>query len=139
MYATRDDMVTRFGEREVIALTDRDYAGQINDTVLTEALVNATAEIDGYLGGRYPLPMATPPKILTGYACDIARYRMCGADAVETELIRDRYKDAIRFLELVAAGRVTLGGMPGGGPAPVDNTVQFTPGLRVFARDGGAF
>ncbi|WP_024302226.1 gp436 family protein [Pseudogulbenkiania sp. MAI-1] len=139
MYATRDDMVKRFGEKEVIALTDRDYTGQIDDTVLSEALADAGVEIDGYIGGRYPLPLAQPPKILTGYACDIARYRLCGSSTQLTEDIRDRYRDAVKFLELAANGKVTLGGMPGGGPAPTDNTVQFASGSRVFARDGGAF
>lgn len=139
MYATRDDMVSRFGEKEVIALSDRDYAGQVDEAVLGAALAAAGVEIDGYLGGRYALPLATPPKILTGYACDIARYRLCGSGTQLTEDIRDRYRDAVRFLELAAAGKVTLGGMPGGGPAPVDHTVQFATGTRVFARDGGAF
>lgn len=139
MYATRDDMLEQFGEKEVIALTDRDYTGLIDDTVLTKALEKATVEIDGYIGGRYPLPLAQPPKILTVYACDIARYRLCGSGTQLTEDIRDRYRDAVKFLELAAAGKVTLGGMPGGGPAPVDNTVQFSTSSRVFARDGGAY
>lgn len=139
MYATRDDMVKRFGEKEVIELTDRDYTGQIDETVLSGALADAGVEIDGYIGGRYSLPLAQPPKILTGYACDIARYRLCGSGTRLTEDVRDRYRDAVKFLELAANGKVTLGGMPGGGPAPVDNTVQFVTGSRVFARDGGAF
>lgn len=139
MYATRDDMVKRFGEKEVIALTDRDYTGLIDDAVLDEALAAAGVEVDGYIGGRYPLPLAQPPKILTGYACDIARYRLCGSGTQLTEDIRDRFRDAVRFLELAASGKVTLGGMPDGGSAPTDNTVQFTQGSRVFARDGGAF
>lgn len=140
MYATRDDMVKRFGEKEVIVLTDREYTGQIDDVVLTEALASAGVEIDGYIGGRYPLPLETPPKILCGYTCDIARYRLCGSGTRMTDDIRDRYRDAVRFLELAATGKVTLGGMPGGGPAPVDNPVQFESGGRVFARQGaGAF
>ncbi|MFB9160500.1 gp436 family protein, partial [Chromobacterium violaceum] len=98
-------------------LTDREYTGQIDDMLLADALASANVEIDGYIGGRYPLPLALPPKILTGYACDIARYRLCGSGTQLTEDIRDRYRDAVRFLELVAAGKVTLGGMPDGGVA----------------------
>ncbi|GHD63854.1 gp436 family protein [Jeongeupia chitinilytica] len=139
MYAARDDMVTRFGAQEVIALTDRDNTGQIDDAVLAGALATAGDEIDGYLAGRYPLPFAQSPKILTGYACDIARYRLCGSGALLTDDIRERYRDAVKFLELAANGKVSLGGMPGGGPAPTGNTVQFASGSRVFARDGGAY
>lgn len=139
MYATRDEMVTRFGEGEVIALTDRVFAGAVDETVLAGALEAAGVEIDGYISSRYQLPLAQPPKILTGYACDIARYRLCGSGTRVTDDIRDRYRDAVKFLELVAGGKVTLGGMPDGAPMPTDNTVQFASGTRVFARDGGLF
>ncbi|OHX21241.1 gp436 family protein [Chromobacterium sphagni] len=138
MYATRDDMLQRFGEKEVISLTDREYSGQVDDPLLADALADAGVEIDGYIGGRYPLPLAQPPKILAGYACDIARYRLCGSGTQLTEDIRDRYRDAVRFLELVAAGKVTLGGMPDGGVAAPSQTVQFVSGERAFARSGGA-
>lgn len=115
MYATQDDMVLRFGAAEVIALTDRNNSGRIDDAVLARALDSASSEIDGYLAVRYLLPFATTPKILTGYACDIARYRLCGA-ATQTSLdIRERFRDAQRFLELVAAGTLTLGRLPAGG------------------------
>ena len=56
MYATRDDMVRQFGETECIALSDRDYTGEINDDVLNGGLERATATIDSYLAGRYPVP-----------------------------------------------------------------------------------
>jgi hypothetical protein len=38
MYATRDDMVRQFGETECIALTDREYTGEIDDDVLNGGL-----------------------------------------------------------------------------------------------------
>lgn len=139
MYATLTDMVARFGEREVIALTDRDMASVIDETVLGEALATASTEIDGYIGGRYPLPFGEPPRVLAGYACDIARYRLCGSATLLTDDIRDRYRDAVKFLELVAAGKVTLGGMPAGGVAQPTLTVQFHNGGRVFGRESGAY
>ena len=56
MYATRQDMVNAFGEKECIALTDRDFTGQIDDHVMDVKLTQASAEIDSYLAGRYPIP-----------------------------------------------------------------------------------
>lgn len=139
-YATPADLINRFGEKEAIALTDRAFTGLVDEAVLAEALDQAGAEIDGYLGGRYVLPLSPVPRILTGYCCDIARYRLCGTGGVvTTDEIRDRYKDAIRFLELAAAGKVSLGGMPGGETAPTGNGVVFAPGSKVFGRDGGAY
>ncbi|MDS6630662.1 DUF1320 family protein [Klebsiella michiganensis] len=51
MYATRDDMVRQFGETECIALSDRDFTGEIDDDVLNGGLERATATIDSYLAG----------------------------------------------------------------------------------------
>lgn len=118
MYATQDDMVMRFGSTEVIALTDRSYSGRIDDTVLSRALDSASSEIDGYLARRYPLPLTSVPKILSGYACDIARYRLCGATAWTSVDVRERFRDAQRFLEQVAAGTLTLGPVAGGSTQP---------------------
>jgi len=140
-YATPVDLINRFGEKEALALTDRAYTGVVDEAVLADALAWATAEVDGYLSGRYALPLAPVPRILTGYACDIARYQLCGTGGVVvTEEIRARYQDAIKFLRLAAEGKVSLGGMPSGETAQTtDNAVVFNAGSKVFGRDGGAF
>lgn len=133
-YASKANMIARFGE-DVIALTDRANLGVIDDAVLANALVEADAEIDPYLAPHYQLPLSSVPKILTGYACDIARYRLCGANVTETDAIRNRYKDAIRFLESVSVGKLGLGLDVDNHAAPTANTVQFAePSGRVFGR-----
>lgn len=136
-YAVKQDMIDAFGEREVIALTDRNDIGAVDDDVLTRALNDADAEINPYLQQRLQLPLANVPRIIVTYACDIARYRLTSAEAVETEKITNRYKDAIKFLSAFAAGKVSLGvddsGQP---PAPTPGgTVQFQTGSKVFGRD----
>jgi phage gp36-like protein len=134
-YAARADMIARFGEREVLALTDRDNLGIIGDTLLAGALAEADAEIEPYLAPHYTLPLASVPKILAGFACDIARYRLCGASVTATDEVRNRYKDAVKFLEHVAAGKIGLGLNAANNTAQSANTVQFNaPGVRVFDR-----
>lgn len=135
-YATKANMIARFGEAEVIALTDRAGLGTVDDAVLAGALAEADAEIDPYLAPRHVLPLASVPKILTGFACDIARYRLCGSGGVtETEEIRNRYKDAIKFLDSVASGKLGLGLDASNNVAAPANTVQFKePVGRVFDR-----
>lgn len=134
-YATQTDMTARFGEPEVIALTDRANLGTIDATVLTGALAEAAAEIDPYLAPRHKLPLASVPKIVTGFACDIARYRLCGSGVTLTDDIRDRYKDAVRFFEKVADGKIGLGLDLANQPVQPSNTVQFAePTGRVFGR-----
>lgn len=135
-YATLTDMVSRFGEREVIALTDRHFAGTIDDGVLSGALAEAATEIDAHLAGRYNTPLLPVPSLLVGVACDLARYRLCGAAVVTTEEIRNRYKDAIKLLEKISEGKLTLGGMPADGtPAATTSTIRFVSAGTVFGRD----
>ncbi|WP_038914147.1 gp436 family protein [Dickeya zeae] len=143
MYAQTADMVLAFGERECVSLTDRAFTGEIDDEVLTGALTRASAEIDSYLAGRYPVPWNDTPRILVGRCCDIARYLLCGSSTQMTDEIRERYSDAIRYFERVADGRITLGRSPSGDVVqPSGTSTTFTSAGRRFGRDstqGGAF
>lgn len=137
-FATKPDMLARFGEREVIALTDRDNVGAMDDAVLQQGLDDADAEISSYISGRYTLPFVSAPKPLVGYACDIARFRLTGGEVVCTDDIQTRYDYAIKFLRMVARGEITLGvdatGAPEGG-VPATSSVKTVAGRRRFNAD----
>lgn len=134
-YATQQDMIDRFGEREVRILTDRDNVGLIDPAVLAYALTQADAEIDGHLQGRYGLPLAVVPTLLVGIACDVARYRLAGTDIRETDPIRMRYKDAAKLLVSISKGELNLGLSAGGEAAPEAGSVRVVEGGRVFTPD----
>ncbi|WP_175948570.1 gp436 family protein [Burkholderia pyrrocinia] len=139
-YATSDDMVRRFGETEMIEISDRDQIGAVDVAVAGNALDDASAEIDTYLAGRYTLPFMGTPRFIAGLCCDIARYRLCVGGTRMTDEIRDRYRDAVRFLELAAAGKVTLGELPSGAPVQPSTTIEFQSGSRIWGDDDrGAF
>ncbi|MCE7915417.1 MAG: DUF1320 domain-containing protein [Nitrosomonas sp. PRO4] len=107
-YATQQNLIDRFGEDELIQLTDRQSLGVIDATVVSRALADADARINGYLAVRYSLPLAAPlPTELERLACDIARYALY-EDRV-TEIVKERYQDAIALLRDVAAGKAELG------------------------------
>jgi len=127
-YATVADLVARYGEQELVQLTDRTGAGVINAAVAGRALADAEAEINGYLAVRHTLPLASVPPLLARIACDIARYRLW--DDRASEEVRMRYEDARRVLEAIAAGRVTLGVTPPESPAGPSPSVR--PGRSVF-------
>lgn len=143
-YAEVKDMVDRFGELEVMQITDRLLPGRpvqgiINEDNANVALDDATAEINGYLG-RYKLPFLSVPPILTRLCCDIARYRLCAASGVQiTEQIEKRYKiDVLKLLDALSRGEVSLGPSADGEEVPTDDSVQFVNNKnRVFARDNG--
>lgn len=132
-YVTQQQLIDRFGEGELIQLTDRANAGAINAQVLAQAITDAGAEIDGYIASRYPVPSNPAPAILTLYCGDIVRYRLY--DDAATEEVRRRYEDAVKFMRLVADGKVRLGA---DAPATVGGAEMATDG-RVFGRDQGGF
>ena len=101
MYATEADLVARFGEE----------IGNLklmvsNPTFVDDAIQDATEEINGHIGGRYPLPLPNVPSNLKRMACDIARYRLYFEQP--TEEVRKRYEDAIAFLKRVADNKAHL-------------------------------
>lgn len=108
MYVTLADMLDAFGENEVLAISDRENSGEIDTAVINEGLRRAISEAESYLSRRYSMPPAACPAVLTAVVCDIARYRLTGGPATETDPIRERYKLAIAWLEQVAQGKVDL-------------------------------
>lgn len=106
-YATLADLIARYGEVELIELTDRVNAGEIDAGAVDAALLDATAYADAHIGARFAVPLATVPALLVDAVCAIARYRLWADDAPER--VRDGYTDARRTLERIAAGRVSLG------------------------------
>lgn len=109
-YALPQDMIDRFGEREMTQLSAP--SSTVDTRRIAGALDDASAEIDAYLQGRYELPLTHIPAVLPRLACDIARYRLW--DDRASEEVRDRYKDAVRMLEMIAKGVIDLG-QPGPG------------------------
>lgn len=105
-YATQADLVTRFGEQELIEQTDRVACASIDPAVVARVLDDASAIIDGYLAGRYVLPLDTVPALLVSLCGDLARYALY-ADAAP-DIVRDRQKDAISRLKDIAAGTIKL-------------------------------
>lgn len=81
--------------------------------IVTEAIEDASGEIDGYLTKRYSLPLPGSPKILNKFAKDIAVYNLfsrIGIDeSSEQKNILNRYNAAIKFLTLLAEGKVDIG------------------------------
>lgn len=104
-YATRADLVERFGDAEIKQLEHEgvSYSQILEDT---EALIN------GYLARSYQVPLKKPSALLVGWACDIARYKIRsrtirGSDALSDD-VRKRYEDVLKQLKDAADGSLVL-------------------------------
>lgn len=100
-YATRADLEALYGTDEITQRESMLPAGAV-----AAALVGADATINGYLSGRYTVPLNPVPADLPARAAALARYAILGE--ATTERARSDYEDVIGWLKDVAAGRVTL-------------------------------
>ena len=135
MYATPDNMLSRFGEQDLALLTEREDSvpGEINLALLEQALRDASAEIDGYIAGRYVLPLTTVPAVLERNCCDIARYFLYGDKAPEQ--VEKRYTAVVKFLTAVSKGDISLGLATTGETAGQSElTVSIESAGSVFGR-----
>lgn len=135
MYASAQDMLDRFGTPKLVQLTDINVpmTGTVNATVLSKALADASSVIDGYLVGRYPLPLANPPEVLKVHCCTLAHFRLLGSSADDAAI--DANKEALGYLAKVAEGKVSLIA-PADVPAAVGaGPVLFNPGSKVMGRE----
>nr|VFK03561.1 MAG: Protein of unknown function (DUF1320) [Candidatus Kentron sp. H]VFK04441.1 MAG: Protein of unknown function (DUF1320) [Candidatus Kentron sp. H]VFK06833.1 MAG: Protein of unknown function (DUF1320) [Candidatus Kentron sp. H] len=75
MYANYDDLVLVIPESTLSALTnDAEQSDGPDMTVIERALAGASEVIDGYLRGRYELPLETTPTVLRDLAVALARH-----------------------------------------------------------------
>lgn len=106
-YAALADLIGRFGETELGQVADTDGTGEIDRALVDRALADADAEIDAALIGRYTLPIAPVPELLTRIACDLARESLYADQP--TKVVEDRAKRARELLAQIAKGVMRLG------------------------------
>lgn len=132
MYAVPQDIVTAYGEASLMAAMDDNAV--VDKAKVVAALGKATAEIDSYIADRYPLPLPSTPDRLRDICVDIATYKMSQTADVLTDEIRQRYEDAVKWLDKVASGRVSLG-LPKAAGQKSAKAVVVTGPNRLFTRD----
>lgn len=102
------------------------------------AIVDACAEIDGYLAKRYRLPLRKVPQCINKFAKDISVYNLVsrtGIDESEREkTFLNRYNAAIKFLLDVAKGTISIGGEDVGNGDEAANGFRMKSSSRVFSR-----
>lgn len=135
MYCAKADILDLLEEPKLVQLTDDENSGAVNDARVDKAIADACGEIDGYLGARYPLPLAETPPIVRKAAVDIAIYNLFSRTLGAPDERRDRYKDAVAILGNISKGLISLGALdPDGTPKPSEAPRMTGPG-HVFGRD----
>ncbi|MCL2790118.1 MAG: DUF1320 domain-containing protein [Desulfobulbus sp.] len=137
MYCAASDILTIMPETDLIELTDDTIPpADVKVAVVDRAVSDAGELIDGYLRGRYRLPLSPVPGLLNTLAADIAVYRLYARRLRLTppETVTERYKNALKLLELIQAGKVALGADTGG-VLEATGGPRFTTSGRVFSQE----
>jgi len=112
-YSIIDDIISLLPEAEIIRLTDDEGLGVVGAARVSAAIARADSEIDSYCGGRYAVPVIPVPDLLKKLSADIAAYNLYSRSVmVMPDVWGQRYRNAIRQLEGISRGIVSLG-VPG--------------------------
>jgi phage gp36-like protein len=137
-YCTLADLTLAIPSATLIQLSNDDAeATVINEAVVTEAIRQAEELVDGYLRGRYTLPLPTVPSIVQDMSVNLARHWLYARRPEGPELpeaVTRTYKTTIQMLEAIRDNRLTLG-VPSGESAPEPGEMKVRARRGVFIRD----
>ena len=135
-YTSLPLMIDRVGQAMLIALTDRGDipVGVIDAVVMARALADADAVINGYLAGRYVLPLAITPALIADIAAAVTLWKL-HVTSPEDKIKAD-YDAAIKTLRDIAQGVVRVPDAAGLEPAASGASgVQIVDRERPFSAD----
>jgi hypothetical protein len=113
MYINADDLARAMSKAELVQLTnDEPRATEPNGEIVQTAIAYACDLVDGYLAGRYSLPLAQTPTILPPLCINIARHflharRINRADFPKT--LETAYQATLKTLEQIRDGKIHIG------------------------------
>lgn len=107
-YATVEDITHRYGEQGLYTMAEQDNDDTVDTTAVEKALSDASGLMDSYLSTQYTLPLMEAPDLLKRLCADIAVYWLSQDGGGTTEEKRQRYEDAMEWLERLAQGKAQL-------------------------------
>ena len=109
-YCTIDDIETQTSTPTLIQLTSDDGQEAVDRVVAQEAILYSSTLIDGYLRGRYTLPLDAHFPLLRILAIDLSIHRLYTRRMRDEmpEVIENNYKNAISTLKDIQKGVISL-------------------------------
>lgn len=136
-YCTRADIGNAIPEMTLVQLSNDDPAAMSpNENVIEDGVRQAEELVDGYLRGRYNLPLDPVPTVLRDAVVYLARHWLYQRrpEGALPDAVKDSRKDTIKLLESIRDGVVTLG-MPGGQAAPEPGEIRVRARRQQFSGD----
>lgn len=136
-YCTRADIGKAIPEMTLVQLSNDDpSAMEPNEEVIEDSVRQAEELVDGYLRGRYDLPLNPVPTVLRDAVVYLARHWLYQRrpEGALPDAVKDSRKDTIKLLESIRDGVVTLG-MPGGQATPEPGEIHVRARRQQFGGD----
>lgn len=121
LYLTPEELLAFLPQKSVAQLTNDDpQAKEVDMDKVEEALRAAEELADGYLRGRYGLPISPVPTLLRDVVRTVARFKLYERrpEGKMPETVMETYKAAVKTLEQIRNGRITLGVAATAEPVP---------------------
>ena len=138
MYCTVDDLRDQSSEDFLIRCTDDAGVGAVDQTIVEKKIADAQTEIDSYCRAQYTVPFQVVPGLIKKLAVDIALYNLVSKRGLDEEspdvILVKRYRDAVKLLENLAKGIVTIGPAADGEPRPQPQQATIVSQRRRFSR-----
>jgi|SRR6185369_11319809 len=133
-YTTLENISAQISEARVIELTDDESLGVIDSARIDEAIVSADAVIEGYCSARYVVPFNPVPAIIAKCSLDMAIYNLYARRVETMPEVREKNNTlALKMLEGIASGKITLGSTAVVAPPTNGNTpAQVRTNVRIF-------
>lgn len=136
-YCTRNDIGRAIPELTLVQLSNDDPAAQEPDEgVIEDGVRQAEELVDGYLRGRYDLPLDPVPTVLRDAVVLLARHWLYQRrpEGSMPDAVKDSRKDTVKLLESIRDGVVTLG-MSSGQAAPEPGEIRVRSRRQQFGDD----
>ncbi|WP_122300387.1 DUF1320 domain-containing protein [Pseudomonas syringae] len=136
-YCTHADIGRAIPELTLIQLSNDDPAAVApNESVIEDGVRQAEELVDGYLRGRYELPLVPVPTVLRDAVVYLARHWLYQRrpEGALPDAVKDSRKDTIKLLESIRDGVVTLG-MPSGQATPEPGEIRVRGRRPQFGDD----
>lgn len=136
-YCTRTDIGKAIPELTLTQLSNDDPTAELPDeSVIEDGVRQAEELVDGYLRGRYDLPLDPVPSVLRDAVVYLTRHWLYQRrpEGAIPEAVKDSRKDTLKLLESIRDGVVTLG-MPTGEAAPEPGKIRARARRQRFGDD----
>lgn len=108
-YIVQADIKDKLADSQLLQLTDDTKSGVVNATVVSDAIADAEALIDGYVGVQYAVPMSPVPRLLKALTIDVTVFRLYARRQRIPDDVKLANDLAVRKLEQIAKGILSLG------------------------------